>query len=159
MSFKRLITDLENGLKRKIYSRRDKISISIDEFNSLSKKYLHPVKEGKNLVIKFHEVDKEKLIFILRWYYNLWIDIQKDSIEVFSNFPEVFEITTEVNKNNHPHVPKTFEKGTKMIYNNSHYSACNWLRGIPLWDNKDEEVSKGLKPSCQINYNYIKIAK
>ncbi len=108
MSFKRLITDLENGLKRKIYSRRDKISISIDEFNSLSKKYLHRVKEGKNLVIKFHEVDKEKLIFILRWYYNLWIDIQKDSIEVFSYFPEVFEITTEVNKYNHPHVPKTF---------------------------------------------------
>lgn len=43
-----------------------------------------------------------------------------------------------------------------MYFNSSSYSSCDWLNGIPLWDNKDEEVGHGLKPSCQINYNYIK---
>ena len=30
------------------------------------------------------------------------------------------------------------------------------LNGIPLWDNLEEEITKELKPSCQVNYNFIK---
>ena len=157
MNFNRLIKDSKEGLKRKISSRREKIFVSVDESNYLYKKYFNQIKEGENLTINYDKKDKEILVFILRWNYNLWIDINEDSIEVYSFFPKEFEIINEVNKSNHPHTPKTFKKGTKMYYNSSSYSTINWLNGIPLWDNKNEEVGNGLKPSCQINYNYIRI--
>ena len=41
--------------------------------------------------------------------------------------------------------------------NSSSYSSCNWLNGIPLWDNKDQVVIEGLKPSFQVNYEYVKV--
>ena len=44
-----------------------------------------------------------------------------------------------------------------MYFNSLSYSTCNWLNGIPLWNNKGEELVEGLTPSCQINYNYISI--
>ena len=156
MKFNRLIDDSKGELKKNISSRRENISITLQEFNTISKKYFNNISKDKNLIIEFDEDDKETLVFILRWYYNLWIDLKKDDIEVYSSFPKEFEIVSEVNKLNHPHTPKTFEKGTKMFYNSSSYSSCNWLKGIPLWDNKDEEVVEGLKPSCQINYNFVK---
>lgn len=158
MNFNRLIVDSKEGLKRKISSRREKISISVDEFNNLSKKYFNQIIEGENLIIYHDKKDEETLVFILRWYYNLWVDINEDFIEVYSSFPKEFEIISEVNKSNHPHTPKTFKKGTKMYFNSSSYSSSNWLNGIPLWDKKDEEVGYGLKPNCQVNYDYIKIA-
>ena len=157
MNFNRLIKDSKEGLKRNISSRRERISVSVNEFNKLSKKYFNQIKEGENLIINHDKKDKETIIFILRWYYNLWIDINEESIEVYSFFPKVFEIINEVNKFNHPHTPKTFEEGTKMYFNPSSYSSCNWMRGIPLWDDKYDEVGDGLKPSCQINYNFIKL--
>ena len=156
MKFNRLIDDSKGELKKNISSRRENISVTFQEFNTISKKYFNNVSKDKNLIIKFDKDDKETLVFVLRWYYNLWIDLKKDDIEVYSSFPKEFEIVSEVNKLNHPHTPKTFEKGTKMFYNSSSYSSCNWLKGIPLWDNKDEEVVEGLKPSCQINYNFVK---
>lgn len=159
MKLDRLITDSKEGLKRNISSRREKKSVSVKEFNSLSEKYFNQIKEDKNLIIEFDENDKKELVFILRWYYHLWIDINKHFIEVYSYFPKEFEIISEVNKFNHPFTPKTFEKETKMYYNSSSYASCNWLRGIPLWDSKDEEVVEGLKPSCQVNYNYIRFLK
>lgn len=159
MNFNRLIKHSKEGLKRKISSRRERISVSVEEFNNLSKKYFNQIKEGENLIINHDKKDKETIVFILRWYYNLWIDINEESIEVFSFFPKEFEIINEVNKLNHPHTPKTFKKGTKMYFNSSSYSSSNWLNGIPLWDNKDEEINHGLKPSCQVNYDCIEIIK
>ena len=123
MNYNRLIKDSKEGLKRKISSRREKTYISVDEFNNLSKKYFNQIKEGENLIINHDKKDKEILIFVLRWYYNLWIDINEESIEVYSFFPKVFEIINEVNKFNHPHTPKTFEEGTKMYFNPSSYSS------------------------------------
>ena len=159
MNFNRLIKDSKEGLKRKISSRRERISVSVDEFNKLSKKYFNQIKEGENLIISHDKKDKETLVFVLRWYYNLWIDINEESIKVYYSFPKEFKIISEVNKSNHPHTPKTFKKGTKMYFNSSSYSSSNWLNGIPLWDNKDEEIGHGLKPSCQVNYDYIEIKK
>ena len=158
MNFNRLVTDLKEGLKRNISSRRENTSITVEEFSFISRKYFKNIKKQTNLVIEPEGKDKEKLIFILRWYYNLWIDINEDNIEVYSFFPKEFEVISEVNKLNHPHTPKTFEKGTKMYFSNSSsYSSCNWLKGIPLWNNNDEVVIEGLKPSCQINYDFIKV--
>ena len=159
MRFIRLFNDSKFGLKRKISSRKENITISIEEFNLLSKKYFKNINKNKNLFINVDENDKETLIFILRWYYNLWINIRENYIEVYTSIPDTFKIVSEVNKLNHPHSPRTFEKGTKMYFNSSSYSSSNWLKGIPLWDNKDEEVGHGLKPSCQINYEYIEIKK
>ena len=159
MNFYRLIKDSKEGLKRKISSRRERICLSVDEFNNLSKKYFNQITEGENLIIYHDKKDKEILVFILRWYYNLWIDINEESIKVYYSFPKEFKIISEVNKSNHPHTPKIFKKGTKMYFNSSSYSSSNWLNGIPLWDNKDEEVGYRLKPSCQVNYDYIEIIK
>ena len=159
MNFNRLVTNSNEGLKRNISSRRENISITVEEFGFISRKYFKNIKKQTNLVIEPEGKDKEKLIFILRWYYNLWIDINEDNIEVYSFFPKEFEVISEVNKLNHPHTPKTFEKGTKMYFSNSSSnSSCNWLKGIPLWNNNDEVVIEGLKPSCQINYDFIKIS-
>jgi|TARA_R110000737_G_C14292456_1_gene434404 hypothetical protein len=157
MNFNRLVTNSKEGLKRNISSRRENISITVEEFGFISRKYFKNIKKQTNLVIEPEGKDKEKLIFILRWYYNLWIDINEDNIEVYLFFPKEFEVISEVNKINHPHTPKTFKRGAKMYFNNSGYSSCNWLKGIPLWDNKDEEVVEGLTPSCQINYKYLKV--
>ena len=98
MSFIRLIKDSEEGLKRKISSRREKIIVSIEEFIKLSKKYFFKIKEGENLIFNFNEKDEEILLFVLRWYYNLWIDIKENIIEVYYDFPKEFEIVNEVNK-------------------------------------------------------------
>jgi hypothetical protein len=157
MNFNRLVTNSKEGLKRNISSRRENISITVEEFGFISRKYFKNIKKQTNLVIEPEGKDKEKLIFILRWYYNLWIDINEDNIEVYSFFPKEFEVISEVNKLNHPHTPKTFNIGTKMYPNNSGYSQCNWLKGIPLWDTKNYELIKELNPSCQINYDFIKI--
>ena len=67
MSFIRLIKDSEEGLKRKISSRREKIIVSTEEFNKLSKKYFFKIKEGENLIFNFNEKDEEILLFVLRW--------------------------------------------------------------------------------------------
>jgi|TARA_B110000037_G_C17020145_1_gene464971 hypothetical protein len=158
MNFNRLVTDSKEGLKRNISSRRENISITIEEFGFISRKYFQNIKKQTNLIIEPEEKDKKKLIFILRWYYQLWIEIKQDFIEIYSVFHNEFQIVSEVNKLNHPHTTKTFKRGTKMYFNNSGYSSCNWLKGIPLWDNKDEEVVEGIKPSCQINYDFIKIS-
>ena len=157
MNFNKLVKDSKEGLKRSIFSRREKLIVSIDEFNLLSKKYFNHITKDENLIVEFDNNDKEPLVFIFRWYYNLWIDINNHFIEVYHSFPKQFEIISEVNKLNHPHTPKTFKKGTKMYFNHSSYSSCNWMRGIPLWDDKYDEVGDGLKPSCQINYNFIKL--
>ena len=157
MTFNNLIKDVNLGLKRKIYSRRDKITVTVEEFDALVKKYFKGIKDNHNFKFNFQYRDKNILVFILRWYYHLWIKIDDNSIEIFHSFPKKFEIVEEVNKSNHFHTPKTFKKSTIMYFNSSAYSSCNWLMGIPLWDNPDEELALGLKPSCQINYSYISI--
>ncbi len=156
MAFDNLIEDVNQGLKRKIYSRIDKITVTVEEFDVLAKKYFKGIKDNHNFKFNFQLSDKDILVFVLRWYYHLWIKIDDNSIEIFHSFPKKFEIIQEVNKSNHFHTPKTFKTGTIMYFNSSAYSSCNWLSGIPLWDDPDEELELGLKPSCQINFSYIK---
>ena len=157
MYFNKLAKDSNEGLKRKISSRREKIFISVEMFETLSKKYFNNVSQNSKLTIKYEEEDKDNLIFILRYHYQYWIEINKDLIQIFSSFPKEFEIIKQVNKSNHLHTPKTFKKGEKLYFNSNGYSSCNWLKGIPLWNNKNKELNKGLIPSCQINYDYIRV--
>ena len=44
MTFDNLIKDVRQGLKRKIYSRRNKITVTVDEFDALAKKYFKEIK-------------------------------------------------------------------------------------------------------------------
>ena len=52
MNFNRLVTDSKEGLKRNISSRRENISITIEEFSFISRKYFKNIKKQTNLVIE-----------------------------------------------------------------------------------------------------------
>lgn len=151
MSLNKLKKDITNGIKRPIKSRRHSIAISSEEFKSLSNIYFKNLDENQNFELKVDENDFEKIVFMLRWYYNLWVEIDHYSIKIFKDFPSVFILKDEVNKLNHPHTPESFKKNTKMYFTSNNYSTCNWMKGIPLWKNKDGDIV----PGCQINYAFI----
>lgn len=65
MNFNRLIKDSKEGLKRKISSRRERISVSVFEFNNLSKKYFNQIKEGENLIINHDKKTNKRYTY---WY-------------------------------------------------------------------------------------------
>ena len=97
-------------------------------------------------------------VVLLGYGYNLWVEVCNDQIEIFNEFPKEFKIVKEVNQSNHPFTPKKFKEGTILYYFASGgrgYTSCNWLNGIPLWDNLDDKYELGLRPSVQINYEHI----
>ena len=146
--------DIKNGITRNIKSRKEKKIITPDEFSILVKSYFLNLPETGNFKFTFKEFDRDNLLFILRYHYRLWIVVWNNQIEIFRNFPKEFQIIKEVNKNNHPYTDKTLKEGTIMYFRGDS-SLCNWMNGIPLWDDKEEVLEYGLKPSCQINYEYI----
>ena len=149
MSFHLFAKDIKSGLKRKIYSRKNNIEISVKKFEYLSNKYFSKVRQNTNLKIKFNEEDKDILLFIFRWYYQLWVEISGNTIEIYKSFPKKFKIIKEVNNKNHAHCNRIFKQGTKMYIKKDNYSVCNFTKGIPLSNLKDEDVF------FQINYEYI----
>jgi len=152
--FENLMEDSKNGISRIIKSRREKKIITPEEFSIIVKSYFLNLPNEGNFKFTFKEFDRDNLIFILRYHYRLWIEVWNNQIEIYRVFPEEFQITKEVNKSNHPFTPKTFREGTTMYFS-SDSSLCNWLNGIPLWSDKEEILENGIKPSCQINYEYI----
>jgi hypothetical protein len=120
MSIKKLKKDITNGIKRPIKSRRHSISIPPEEFKLLSNIYFKNLDENQNFELKVDKNDFEKIVFILRWYYNLWIEIDPYSIKIFKDFPCVFILKDEVNKLNHPHTPENFKKNTKMYFTSNY---------------------------------------
>ena len=152
--FKNFVNDSENGISRNIKSRKEKKIITPDEFSILVKSYFLNLPETGNFKFTFKEFDRDNLLFILRFHYRLWIEVCNNQIEIFRIFPEKFQIIKEVNKSNHPFTPKTFKEETVMYFRGDS-SLCNWLNGIPLWDDKEEVLEYDLKPSCQINYDFI----
>ena len=74
--FNRFVTDVKNGIKRRLSSRRLKIQVSVDEFDLLSKKYFLGIKSDiVTFKFKVDPGDKDIVLFILRAYYGLWIEI------------------------------------------------------------------------------------
>jgi hypothetical protein len=154
MNFDVFEKNCENGLNNHIKSRKENKILSIDEFSIIVKSYfLNLPKEG-NYKFTFKEFDRDNLLFILRYHYRLWIEVWNNQIEIFKEFPQEFQIIKEVNKSNHPYIDNTLKVGTIMYFRGDS-SLCNWLNGIPLWDDKKEVLEYGLKPSYQINYEYI----
>ncbi len=153
----RFIFDVKNGINRKISSRRLKMQVSIEEFDLLSKKYFSDLKKGiEKFNFKVEPSDKDNILFVLRVYYGLWIEINELSILIYMKFPDKFVLIKEVNKSNHFFTPKTFYKGTIMYSVSSSYSSSNGLLGTSLWDNLNTIEETDLIPSVQINYDYIK---
>ena len=146
--------DTINGIRRNIKSRKVGKSITPEEFSILVKSYFLNLPEVVNYKFTFKEFDRENLLFILRYHYRLWIEVWNNQIEIFKVFPKEFQIIKDVNKSNHPYTNKKLKVGTVMYFRGDS-SLCNWLNGIPLWDDKEEILEYGLIPSCQINYEYI----
>ena len=67
--FNRFVTDVKNGIKRRLSSRRLKIQVSVDEFDLLSKKYFLGIKSDivtfkfKGVIVKF-DTFPHSLIFL-----------------------------------------------------------------------------------------------
>ena len=154
MSFNKFNEDVSNGISRPIKSRKHGILISKTDFIFFSNKYFKNLNKSENFKFTVDKKHIHQIIFMLRCFYNLWIEVENYSIKIFKDFPLTFIITKEVNKLNHPHIPENFNKNTVMYFSKSKYSVCNWLKGIPLW--KDQNDIDGIIPSCQINYSFIK---
>ena len=158
MSFQEFYKCVNNGIKRDIKSRRLKMRVSVDEFSVLSEKYFKNLNDDDlTFKIVVNEGDKNTILFILRSFFNLYVELKKSHILVYKNFPNKFILLKEVNKSNHHFTPKTFKKGTIMYSVSPSYSSTNRMNGVPLWE--DLETIKGteLIPSVQINYDYIAI--
>ena len=156
MSFEEFYDCINNGLKRDIKSRRLKMRVSVDEFSSLSNKYFKNIND-KDLTFKFivEEFDKMNILFVLRSFFRMYVEIRENSVVVFKNFPKKFILLKEVNKSNHHFTPKTFSKGTIMYSISPSYSSANRMNGVPLWDNLETIEDTELIPSVQIDYDYI----
>ena len=157
MSFENFFKCVNDGIKRDIKSRRLKMKVSVDEFSAFSKKYFKNIND-KDLSFKFvlDEVDKNSILFILRSFFNMYVEVKENSIIVFKNFPKKFILLKEVNKSNHHFTPRTFKKGTIMYSISPSYSSANRMNGVPLWDSLETIEETELIPSVQINYDYIK---
>ena len=152
---KRLFNDVSNGLLRDIYIRKNSFRISISEFDLISNKYFKILNPEQNFIFNVEKNDLEKMIVLLRVYYNYWIDLNDYSVEIYKTFPTKFIITKEVNFQNHLHIPRIFVLNEIMLKSNNNYSICNWQRGIPLMAELDKKNGIDYY-SCQINYSYIK---
>jgi|TARA_B110000285_G_C15124229_1_gene619152 hypothetical protein len=148
----RLHKDVLSGIKRPINSRKKEILITVEDFNILSDTYFKKINTYQNFKFSVNERDKVNVIFLLRSYYNLWIEIDENLIEIFKDFPKIFIVSKKVTKFNHPHSPEEFDVGTIMYLSASRYNTCNWMVGIPLWKNKNTNLT----PGCQINYTNLK---
>ena len=157
MSFENFFKCVNDGIKRDIKSRRLKMKVSVDEFSTFSNKYFKNIND-KDLSFKFvvGEVDKNSILFVLRSFFNMYVEIKENSIIVFKNFPKKFILLKEVNKSNHYFTPRTFKKGTIMYSISPSYSSVNRMNGVPLWDSLETIEETELIPSVQINYDYIK---
>ena len=103
------------------------------------------------------EFDKMNILFVLRSFFRMYVEIRENSVVVFKNFPKKFVLLKEVNNSNHHFTPKTFSKGTIMYSISPSYSSANRMNGVPLWDNLETIEDTELIPSVQIDYDYIKL--
>jgi hypothetical protein len=156
MEFNSFFDSIQTGLKKDIKSRRHKIKISVKEFNELAKKYFKNLNnKADRFTFRVEDRDKKNILFILRCYFSLYVEVKKNSIEVFKNFPEKFLLLKEVNQSNHYFTPKTFPKGAVMYSVKAAYSSANKMNGVSLWNNLNTVEGTKIVPSVQINYEYI----
>ena len=156
MSYNKFKISIEKGLNHNIKSRKLNIEITVEEFKIFTNKYFNHIEEKKEYsVIKIDKPDVEKVLFLLRVYHGLWVEVSENEIKVYKVFPKKFKIIKEVNKLNNCYTPKTFKTNTIMYPIKSSYGTTNKMNGISLWDNLDYIEGTELVPSVQINYDHI----
>ena len=156
MLYNNFKNSVEKGLKHNIKSRKLNIEINVGEFKIFTNKYFNHIEEKKEFsIVKIDKIDRDKVLFLLRVYYRLWIDVSENQIKIFKVFPKKFKIIKEVNKLNHSHTPKTFKINTVMYPIKYSYGTTNEMNGISLWDSLDYIDNTNLTPCVQINYDYI----
>ena len=156
MLYKNFKNNIEKGLKRNIKSRKLNIEINIEEYKIFTNKYFNHIEEKKDFsFLKVEKIDREKVLFLLRVYHGLWVEVFENEIKIYKVFPKKFKIIKEVNKLNHYYAPKTFKINTIMYPIKSSYGTTNELNGISLWDSLDYIDGTELIPGFQINYDYI----
>ena len=65
------------------------MKISVKEFNELAKKYFKNLNDkADRFTFTVEEGDKNNILFILRSYFILYVEVKKNSIEIFKNFPK-----------------------------------------------------------------------
>ena len=111
----KLFNDVSNGLKRDIYIRKNSFRLSVDQFKLFSKKYFKDFNSDQNFRFTVDKEDFGTMILLLRLYYNFWIIINDFQIEIYQEFPKKFLIISEVNFQNHPHIPRIFKLNEYMI--------------------------------------------
>ena len=115
MSYNKFKTSIEKGLNHNIKSRKLNIEITVEEFKTFTNKYFNHIEEKKEYsVIKIDKPDAEKVLFLLRVYHGLWVEVSENEIKVYKVFPKKFKIIKEVNKLNNYYTPKTFKTNTIM---------------------------------------------
>lgn len=147
MSFLRLIKDSQIGIKKKIYSRKNNFTVSVEEFKKISDKYFNGISLDKNYCFLFDEKDLGILKFILRWYYQLWIEISQSKLCIYKEMPNQYRLIKDFSLRE----TKSFKKNTILFLQPNKYSLCNWNKGIPLWDSPEDYST----PYCQVNYDLI----
>lgn len=138
------------------YKRKVKYEISVERLNALVNRYF---KNFDNEIIKktilVEMTDTEDVLFLLRFHFRMWIEINNTSMTIFRNIPARFKIIKEVNRENHWFVPKTFEVGQIMYFKSHGYSSANWLNGIPLAEFLTPIENTDIISTTQINYGFI----
>lgn len=148
------------SLERKTirYKRKVKYEISIERLEELVSTYFEDFDdETVKKTINVKQADIEDVLFLLRYHFRLWIEVDSTSITVFKNMPAQFKIIKEVNRENHWFVPKTFEVGQVMYFKSHGYSSANWLNGIPLAESLTPIEGTDIIPTTQINYDFIEV--
>ena len=149
MSFLGLIKDSQIGIKKKIYSRKNNFTVSVEEFQRISIKYFNGISFDKNYCFPYDEKDLSILKFILRWYYQLWIEISQSKLCIHKELPTQYRLI----KNFSLRGTKSFKKNTILFLQPNKYSLCNWNKGIPLWDSPEDYSTA----YCQVNYDLIEV--
>jgi hypothetical protein len=160
MGYSDLIDDVAIGWTRDFRHRKSGVNITKEVFDSWRCSILKDIELDNIILIHDNSDYRLDLINLLRLKYQLWLDIYAEKIEVSRDFPTSFILVNTVNKQNHWYTPKQFEKGTVMYYSgNGGHGSCNWLNGIPLWEDMKTVEGTSLIPSLQINYEFIEVFK
>ena len=150
----KFITDIKNGINHDISSRKEKIRVSPKLFNKYSSKYFNNIKENLITSITIDKTDLKNVLFILRSYYILWVEIEENKIPIHPKYPKSFEVIKEIPNLDDVLKKKRFQKGSILYHVSNSYNTCNRLKGVPLWYEMNTN-NEGVTPSLQVNYEFI----
>lgn len=136
----------------------DPFSIADARTNELFDKYFSKLPlTSKSFRFKVDSLDFDDIVYLLRVHFQLWIEIEADSITIYREFPQRFRLLEEVSAKNHWYTPKTLPKGTILYNGEDFYAVCNRSKGIPLSEIPPNKELNMNRPVVQINYDFIEV--